>query len=244
MRILWRILRDSLANVLHPASTPCLPYPYRHCVHHPVFTLRTRWRSHCQTESKGTMVACFCWKVLNGYIPGIFLDWHIGWTLYQLGWPGAIGIENYGWIIEFTPAFFGAGMLSGINASWSFFGGSILSWDIIAPSIVATGQAVGKPYVDEEPYWINYLSMSFNPLDDGTRPTPSPRYWLLWPGVLVMLVFSFVEIGMSSRSVLWSGIKSTQSIGPAFKRIFVHDPDYVPEEDIDPAPLEDRVKTW
>ena len=190
------------------------------------------------------MAACFCYKVLNGYIPGIFLDWHIGWTLYQLGWPGAIAIENYGWILEFTPAFFGAGMLSGINASWSFFGASILSWGIIAPSIVKTGQAVGVPYVPEQPDWINYLSMSFKPLADGTRPTPSPRYWLLWPGVLMMLVFSFVEIGMSSRSVLWSGIKSTWSIGPAFKRIFVHDPDYVPEEDIDPAPIEDRVKTW
>jgi hypothetical protein len=33
-----------------------------------------------------TMSLCFCYKVLNGYIPGIFLDWHIGWTLHQIGW--------------------------------------------------------------------------------------------------------------------------------------------------------------
>lgn len=49
-----------------------------------------------------------------------------------------INVENYGWILEskslraselvffltseqiVTPAFFGAGMLSGLNASWSF----------------------------------------------------------------------------------------------------------------------------
>ena len=47
-------------------------------------------------------------------------DWHIGWTLYRLGFTSIISRENYGWYIEFTPAFFGAGMLSGINASWSF----------------------------------------------------------------------------------------------------------------------------
>ena len=66
-----------------------------------------------------TLIICFCYKVLNGYIPGIFLDWHVGWTLYRLGWTGAIVLENWGWIIEFTPAFFGAGMLAGLNASWS-----------------------------------------------------------------------------------------------------------------------------
>ena len=190
-----------------------------------------------------TMASCFCFKVLNGYIPGIFLDWHIGWTLFQLGWPGAIGIENYGFILEFTPAFFGAGMLSGINASWSFFGGSVLAWGIIAPSIVKTGQAIGHPYDDSVPEYINYLAMSFKPDADGTRPTPSPRYWLLWPGVLLMLVFSFVEIGMSTRSSLWAGIKSTRGLGDSVKRIFVKDPDYVPHDD-DPAPLQDRVKTW
>ncbi|KAG8809378.1 hypothetical protein FRC18_004576, partial [Serendipita sp. 400] len=192
-----------------------------------------------------SLAICFCWKTLNGYIPGIFLDWHIGWTLYRLGWTEAIKLENFGWIIEFTPAFFGAGMLSGLNASWSFFMGSVLSWGIIAPSIVKTGQAVGRP-IDEEnaPGYMSYYSMSFRPQPDGTRPPPSPRYWLLWPGVLMMLVFSFVEIGMSLRHSLWASIKNVGNPWPAFKRIFVKDPNYVPEEDLDPSPPEDRVKTW
>ncbi|KAG8821599.1 hypothetical protein FRC17_009780 [Serendipita sp. 399] len=192
-----------------------------------------------------SLAVCFCWKTLNGYIPGIFLDWHIGWTLYRLGWTEAIKLENFGWIIEFTPAFFGAGMLSGLNASWSFFGGSVLAWGIIAPSIVKTGQAVGVP-IDEvnAPGYISYYSMSFRPLPDGSRPPSSPRYWLLWPGVLMMLVFSFVEIGMSIRHVVWANIKNSGNLWPAFKRLFIKDPNYIPEEDIDPAPLEDRVKTW
>ncbi len=67
-----------------------------------------------------TLVICFCYKILNSYVPGVFLDWHIGWTLYRIGWTEAIKLENWGCIIEFTPAFVGAGMLSGLNASWSF----------------------------------------------------------------------------------------------------------------------------
>jgi hypothetical protein len=35
-------------------------------------------------------------------------DWHIGWTLYRLGFTSIIALENYGWLLEFTPAFFGS----------------------------------------------------------------------------------------------------------------------------------------
>ena len=108
--------------------------------------------------------------------------------------------KNFGWVLEFTPAFFGAGMLSGLNASWSFLGGSIVSWGIIAPSIVKTGLAVGSPFDDSVPEYIDYYAMSFQPVD-GARPPPSPRYWLLWPGVLLMLVFSFFEVRTIGRNV-------------------------------------------
>jgi hypothetical protein len=40
----------------------------------------------------------------------------------------AIHVENWGWFIEFTPAFIGSGMLVGLNVAWSFFGGSVLAW--------------------------------------------------------------------------------------------------------------------
>ena len=87
-----------------------------------------------------------------------------------------------------TPAFFGAGMLSGLNASWSFMGGAVLAWGIIAPSIVKNGLAFGQSISDEFPL-VSYQGLSFK---DTSRYTtaPSPRYWLLWPGVLMMLVYS------------------------------------------------------
>ena len=67
-----------------------------------------------------SLVGAFLFKVIGIYAPAITFDWHIGWTLYRLGFTSIIELENYGWILEFTPAFFGAGMLSGLNASWSF----------------------------------------------------------------------------------------------------------------------------
>jgi hypothetical protein len=60
----------------------------------------------------------------------------------------------------------------------------------------------------------------------------------------MMLVFSFLEIGMSSRHMFVDLFHAIKNIGPAIKRIFVRDPQYTPEEDDDPAPYEDRVKDW
>ncbi|KAJ3513007.1 hypothetical protein NLJ89_g3194 [Agrocybe chaxingu] len=179
-------------------------------------------------------VAVFCFKVTTGYAPGIIYDWHIGWTLYRLGFTGMIQVENYGWILEFTPAFFGAGMLSGLNASWSFFGGSILAWGIIAPSLVKNGLAFGRPISEDYPL-VTYFSMSF------TDPSlylesPSPRYWLLWPGVLIMLMYSFADVVLTLAPLLRG--MSAPALNPSnwFKKRTELDP-----EDEDQTPLEDRI---
>ncbi|CAE6510756.1 unnamed protein product [Rhizoctonia solani] len=188
----------------------------------------------------------FCFKVAAGYLPGVIWDWHIGWTFYRLGWTNMIELDNFGWWLEFTPAFFGAGMLSGMNASWSFFGGFVLAWGIIAPSLIATGGAVGKQRSpDEFPEVWSYQAMSFKTLEEYTHAA-SPRYWLLWPGVLIMLVYSFAEMFMSSRSAF----KSFGKIGPAIvngiRNIRTRgDPNTIHhEEDNDPTRPEDRVPTW
>lgn len=184
-------------------------------------------------------VAVFVFKVVSGYAPGVIFDWHIGWTLYRLGFTSIISLENYGWWIEFTPAFFGAGMLSGINASWSFFGGSILAWGIIAPSLVKNGLAFGLAASDEYPL-VTYNALSFK---DPTLYTthPSPRYWLLWPGVLMMLLYSFADLAMNSGSMITSMRKAGFNLNPV--SWFREDPDYNPDDDEDLSPREDRVPT-
>ncbi|KAF8348533.1 oligopeptide transporter [Amanita rubescens] len=178
-----------------------------------------------------TFIASFLYKVLNGYAPGILLDWHIGWTLYRLGFTSIISLDNYGWWIEFTPAFFGAGMLSGLNASWSFLGGSILAWGIIAPSLVKNGLAVGIPVSTEYPL-VSYLSLSFDD-PEAFIANPSPRYWLLWPGILIMLLYSFTEVMLSLGPLLFS-MKNWNPVA-----WFRNDQDNTEDEDY--TPVEDRI---
>ncbi|KAF9460024.1 oligopeptide transporter [Collybia nuda] len=179
----------------------------------------------------------FVYKVMTGYAPGVIYDWHIGWTLYRLGFTSIISLENYGWFIEFTPAFFGAGMLSGLNASWSFFAGSILAWGIISPALVKNGLAFGVQTSEEYPLW-SYQALSFSDPEKYVT-TPSPRYWLLWPGVLIMLLYSFADVMISMGAILYT-MKGSINYNPIswFKARTEIDP-----EDEDQTPLEDRIPT-
>ncbi|KAF8599334.1 OPT superfamily oligopeptide transporter [Ceratobasidium sp. AG-I] len=142
-------------------------------------------------------------KTVSGYAPGILWDWHIFWWLYTWGWKGIIHAESWGWFIELTPAFFGAGMLSGLNASWSFMLGSVLAWGVIGPTLVKQGKAFGAPKNPDIPGWIGYTGMSSK--DYINRP--SPRYWLLWPGVFLMVCYSFAEVAYSAP-IFWKAMKS------------------------------------
>jgi OPT oligopeptide transporter protein len=63
-----------------------------------------------------------------------------------------------------------------------------------------------------------------------------------------MLVYSFVEVTVSSRHAFYKlGVSATSGFGKTY-RDFVrrNDPNYIREieDDNDPAPLEDRVPTW
>ncbi|PFH49590.1 hypothetical protein AMATHDRAFT_76138 [Amanita thiersii Skay4041] len=182
-----------------------------------------------------TFIATFIFKVMTGYAPGVIYDWHIGWTLYRLGFTSIISLDNYGWWIEFTPAFFGAGMLSGLNASWSFFGGSILAWGIIAPSLVKNGLAFGTSVSDEYPL-VSYQALSFD--DPSLYVTkPSPRYWLLWPGVFIMLVYSFTDVILNLGPVFQSMRKA--GFNWDVRSWFRDDPDDPDDEDL--TPQADRI---
>lgn len=108
-------------------------------------------------------------------------------------------------MVQWTPAFIGTGMLVGMNVALSFVGGSVLAWSvlthrgatalicsrgIIGPALVRSGTCFGRP-ATTTPGWeglIDYFSLS----DQFTSSDhPSPRYWLLWPGVACMIAVSF-----------------------------------------------------
>ena len=125
-------------------------------------------------------------------------DWHIFWWFYTWGWKGAIHGEAWGWVIELTPAFFGAGMLSGLNASWSFMIGGILAWGLIGPLTIKYGVAVSKPISSAIPEYRNYFSMSAanNDFVNGG----SPRYWLMWVSRLVIVILTYGAPNVLSHS--------------------------------------------
>jgi len=191
-----------------------------------------------------SFVPSFIQKVASTYAPGILYDIHIFYDIATWGGRTAQYVDNWGWFFEITPAFFGAGILSGMNASWSFYGGSILAWAIIGPAMVATGRAVGKPIDDGSgiPY-ISYYSMSPK---DPTSTNTSPRYNLIWIGVLVMLVSSFVELACQWR-LIYAGMRPLVLRGRNAVRARRGKPAIVSEFDepaYDPMPKSAMVPWW
>jgi len=128
-------------------------------------------------------------------------------------------------------------MLSGLNASFSFLSGSILAWGIIAPSLIATGKAVGKNISTEYPL-MTYVSLSFAQPEDVIN-SPSPRYWLLWPGILIMLLYSFTDIFLN----IFPSIVALFRTGFHFEWRNTFKASELQEDDEDQTPMEDRVPT-
>ncbi|KAF2090219.1 oligopeptide transporter [Saccharata proteae CBS 121410] len=211
-----------------------------------------------KTKAMGiSFAAALVLRVISQYATGILWDWHIFTWFYIWGdySNAAINVENWGFgIIEWTPAFIGSGMLVGLNVSWSFYAGSILAWGIIGPALVANGAAFGVQASDD-PKWADYVSFASLSLSASNKDTPSPRYWLLWPGVLCMIAVSFTELVVQWKifvyggRALWRGCcGGIYAVGKAcgkqlgwFQERSVQDQENVVE---DPAAPEDQVKMW
>lgn len=87
----------------------------------------------------------------------------------------------------------------------------LTSWPVqnhlVAPSLVKNGLAFGVPVDPNFPQIISYQAMSFSDVNKYVT-APSPRYWLLWPGVLMMLLYSFADVVMSLVPVFQSESES------------------------------------
>ena len=149
--------------------------------------------------------AAFLLRVVSQYCIGILWDWHIFTWFFIWGNYNnlALNVENWGWYIEWTPAFIGVGMLVGLNTAISFFAGSVIAWGIIGPALVHNGAAWGEglfapgdPGYDK---WKDYVTFAALDTASSTKNNPSPRFWLLWPGVLLMIVVSFTELALQYK---------------------------------------------
>lgn len=140
-------------------------------------------------------------RVASQYCPGILWDWHIFTWFFIWGHQNnmAIHFENWGWLIEWTPASIEVGMLVGLNTALSFFGGSVLAWAIIGPVLVHQRIAFGKAIVPDDPDWSDYTSFGSLGLAASNKETPSSRFWMLWPGVLLMIVVLSPSFSCSTK---------------------------------------------
>ena len=48
-----------------------------------------------------------------------------------------MGLENWGWFVEWSPAFIGTGMLVDLNVAVNYFVGSLLAWWVPTASLYA-----------------------------------------------------------------------------------------------------------
>ncbi|KAI1185606.1 OPT oligopeptide transporter protein-domain-containing protein [Nemania serpens] len=197
-------------------------------------------------------------RVASYYAIGILYDWHpFTWIhIWSKGTSWALNIESWGWYWEWTPAFIGSGMLIGMNAAISLFAGAVIAWAIIGPVLVHYGECIGIQLYPDDPYWDSLYS--FTSLSKLGKQTPSPRYWLLWPGVLIMVATSIAELLVQYKVLAHAGkavwkamsggindlfIKVTGKPSPFFEAQagrFQDDGDMV----ADPARPEDQVPMW
>ncbi len=201
-------------------------------------------------------VGALAHRVGSYYAIGILYDWHVfTWIHIWSGYTSwAMNIESWGWYFEWTPAFIGSGILIGLNPAISMFAGSVIAWAIIGPALVHYGECIGLQMTDD-PKWDGYYS--FTSLSQLGKRTPSPRYWLLWPGVMVMVCSSMAELFVQYKAI-WSGLKSVWnqscsginsalvSRGKSSAFFAKHGSNQVKDENVveDPFPPEQQVQTW
>lgn len=156
-----------------------------------------------------SFLGAFVQIVISQYADGILHNWHpFTWFYIWSGYKttGLLQPENWGWYIQLTPAFFGSGILVGLNAAISWWGGTVFAWGFVGPLLVHYGECIGYQSGEPGTKWAELYT--FNSMSDASNPgsTPSPRYWFLWPGVMVLLVYSLVEFFLHIK-IIWSGTK-------------------------------------
>ncbi|KAH6689760.1 OPT oligopeptide transporter protein-domain-containing protein [Plectosphaerella plurivora] len=137
------------------------------------------------------------WTVVASYAPGILYTWNLFWWIYKWGGTGIISAISWGWLSwSWSPSLLGLGALVGPNPAGSLLLGTILAWGIIGPITVHLGAASGLPMSQKYEGLMTYNA--FNPATFVTDP--SPRYWILWPAVFMMLAASLTTIAMEAKS--------------------------------------------
>ncbi|KAL5594883.1 hypothetical protein FOVSG1_008572 [Fusarium oxysporum f. sp. vasinfectum] len=209
-------------------------------------------------ENLKTISWTFCvtlfWSVVTSYAPGILYSWNPFFWIYKWGGHAIIGAVNWGWLSwQWSPSIIGTGMLIDVNASLSLLLGSILAWGVIGPSLVASGQAIGIPFDPKNPDLITYNA--FIPTQFVT--SPSPRYWILWPAVFMMLAASLATVLIEGKNFGALALYGVRSVSAKINNVTGRSPASgnesrttqdravtLEDEIPDPVPKEHQVRWW
>ncbi|KAI9298718.1 OPT superfamily oligopeptide transporter [Neoconidiobolus thromboides FSU 785] len=202
-----------------------------------IISLHSKKDRTAATKTKwllSSFIISILYKITGYFIPTI-IDLHI------LYWFSLTNIDNnvsqtlstidlvWKWHFQVTTAFFGAGMMVGLNTAISFFVGDILAWGIIGPYL----------FYDQGDQVLKNKPWGFK--DNGA----TVQTWNLWVGIVILLCSSFTELFMQYKSLL-SAVKSgiiqlnnlLAKVIPIKKRIFNG------SDNIDPVPIEGQVPIW
>jgi hypothetical protein len=113
-------------------------------------------------------------------------------------------VHQSGQDIDLASSVLGAVIAWGISKLLFFFARNnpILIIKLVAPATVSSGLAFGVSVSDEFPL-VSYQTLAFNDITAFSK-APSPRYWLLWPGVLIMVVNSLLDVLLTMAPSLFS----------------------------------------
>ncbi|CAH0054458.1 unnamed protein product [Clonostachys solani] len=201
-----------------------------------------------------SFLASLAWSVASSYAPGILYSWNPFWWIYAWGGHSIIGAVNWGWLSwQWSPSLIGVGMLIDLNASLSYLLGTVLAWGIIGPILVARGEATGIPYDPTNLDLITYNAF----VPDQLKTAPSPRYWILWPAVFMMLAASIATIALETRNFAKLASYGFQQMNDTIAKLTgkrlvnTNAPNPIPGapvlgdfEILDPVPKEHQVRWW
>ncbi|KXN73315.1 OPT superfamily oligopeptide transporter [Conidiobolus coronatus NRRL 28638] len=192
----------------------------------------------------GGFASMLSFRIITYFVP--FL-----WDLHPLYWIG--NAANYQplmdvsfkwrWHLQLTGAFVGSGMLAGFNNGMSFLAGEFIAYGLLGPliyyyteGIVANTPVLGKTKIPGP----------FGFPTDRTDGLNSVQFWLIWPGVAILVTYTFAELAFQYKTIftgLRNGVyllwNTLAKVLPVPKKALDFD-----EDSEDPVAQKDQVPTW
>lgn len=174
-----------------------------------------------------SFLVAMIWAIVAFFIPGIFGAIHI---LYYIG--KAAGSEaimgadaRWGWAFTWDFAFFGAGLMTPGSTVFSFLLGELIAFGIAGPIMTTNGYLTGMT---------------------GFAVKPSAQSWFLWPGIAMMVVTAFAELGVHYKSLAFGFATAFRELRNVIRKwqkksAIVVDSEHVSK---DPTPAHEMIPTW